>query len=240
MKSKNLNVLVTGASRGIGNAIVRMISHRCDNLLLTSCHKETMENAIDDIKEFYSKNLLSHSADHANPKQAAESIANWAKCNVDCLDALILDAGIFIDGKLCDISDEDFVKNMNVNLYVNHYLVKALVDLLRKAETPRVIIIGSTAAYGKYPSVPSYGVAKWALRGYALNLRDELSSENIGVTFVSPGGTFTDMWADENVSPQRLLEPDDIAKIIDCMFTLSSQAVIEEVIIRPMFGDADE
>lgn len=240
MKSMNLNILATGASRGIGNAIVRRISHRCDNLMLTSCHKETMEKAIDGLKEIYSRNLLSYSVDHNNPKQAAESIANWAKCHVEHLDALILDAGIFIEGKLCDISDEDFVKNMNVNLYVNHYLVKELVELLIKAETPRVIIIGSTAAYGKYPSVPSYGVAKWALRGYAMNLRDELSSLNIGVSFLSPGGTLTDMWAEEDISPHRLLEPEDIASIVDCLFTLSSQAVIEEVIIRPMFGDADE
>ena len=98
----------------------------------------------------------------------------------------------------------------------------------------RIIIIGSTAAYSAY-SVPSYGVAKWGLRGLAVNLRKEL-----GVTFISPGPVLTDMWADVDVPEGRLLEPDDIAKVICGLFDLSTQAVVESLIIQPMLGDYDE
>lgn len=63
--------------------------------------------------------------------------------------------------------------------------------------------------------------------------------DNIGVTFVSPGGTLTDMWSDVEVPPNRLLEPNDIAKVVDSLFELSPQAVVEEIIIRPMLGEYD-
>ena len=101
------------------------------------------------------------------------------------------------------------------------------------------VIIGSTAAYSSY-SVPTYSIAKFALRGLATNLRKELMRENIGVTFLSPGGTLTDMWADVEVPPNRLLEPHDIAKLVDSIFDLSPQAVVEEIIIRPMLGEFDD
>ena len=60
------------------------------------------------------------------------------------------------------------------------------------------------------------------------------------MTFISPGATLTDMWADVEIPPKRLLEPDDIAKIVDSLFDLSEQAVVEELIVRPMLGDVDE
>lgn len=128
---------------------------------------------------------------------------------------------------------------MSTNFSFYFYLVRNVIELVRKGSCPRIIIIGSTAAYMPYP-VPTYGISKYALRGFAVNLRKELMNDNIGVTFVSPGGTLTDMWSDVDVPFNRLLDPTDLAKMIDCMFDLSPQAVVEEIIIRPMLGEYNE
>ena len=64
--------------------------------------------------------------------------------------------------------------------------------------------------------------------------------ENIGVTFISPGGTKTDMWEGVDLPENRLLAPSDIGKIVALIPKLSSQAVIDELIIRPMLGDIHE
>jgi short-subunit dehydrogenase len=88
--------------------------------------------------------------------------------------------------------------------------------------------------------VPTYGIAKWGLRGFALNLRHELRDDGIGVTFLSPGGTLTDMWAGEDLPPNRLLEPTDVALMVAAITELSSQAVVDEIVLRPMLGDIHE
>lgn len=238
--SEGKNILVTGASRGMGNAIAKKISHRCNKLLVTSSCEKTLQRAFKEIGENYSGELFGCFSDNNFPRESAKKIGDWANECVDHLDALVLNAGMFIEGAICEIDDDSFISNFNVNFQFNHFLVKELIGLLRKGETSRIIIIGSTAAYEIYPAVPTYGVAKFALRGYAINLRHELMKDKIGVTFISPGGTLTDMWEGENIEKGRLLEPEDIAKVIDNLFELSEQAVVEELIIRPILGDIHE
>ena len=48
------------------------------------------------------------------------------------------------------------------------------------------------------------------------------------------------MWEGEDIEKNRLLDPNDIANIVDTVFTLSDQAVIDEIIVKPMLGDIDE
>lgn len=235
----NLNILVTGASRGIGNAIARVVSHRAKNLLVTSRYPDSLTKGIDKIKQVYTGTILQYNIDQSTGESAAEELSSWVFEQVNQLDALILCAGNYFEGDLATLSTDEFQNTMNTNFIFNYHIVRELLPLLKKGRCSKIVIIGSTAAYSSY-SVPSYSIAKFALRGLALNLRNELMNDNIGVTFVSPGGTLTDMWADVDVPPNRLLDPTDIAKIIDNIFDLSPQAVVEEIVVRPMLGEYDE
>ena len=232
----NLNILITGASRGIGNAITQKISWRAKKLFMTSHYRDRLDSALLDIKKACVGETYGLNIEQAFGEQAANEVLEWIESKTDWLDVLILCGGDFIEGDLCTISNKDFNCTLQTNFMFNYYLVKQLVPILKRSKCPRIIIIGSTASYSAY-FVPSYGVAKWALRGLAVNLREELSKDNIGVTFLSPGGTLTDMWSDVNVPENRLLEPEDIAKTVNCILDLSGQAVVEELIIRPMLGD---
>lgn len=236
---KDLNILITGASRGIGNAIAKKISSRSNKLFLTSKYPTTIDKAVDELKTFFNGEIYCFNVDQADSANAADKFGNWLRKSTDYLDAAILCAGDFVEGKLQEVEKDDFIRNMNTNFNFNYYVVNEMIPMLKKSRYPRIVIIGSTAAYDAY-SVPTYSITKWALRGYAVNLRKELMGDGIGVTFISPGATFTDMWADVEIPPKRLLEPDDIAKIVDSLFDLSEQAVVEELIVRPMLGDVDE
>lgn len=236
---KNLNILITGASRGIGNAIAKKISSRADKLFLTSKYSATIDKAVHELKTFFDGDIYCFNMDQADAVNAVDEFGDWLRKNTDYLDAVILCAGDFVEGKLQEVKKDDFIKNMNTNFNFNYYAVNEVIPMLKKSKYPRIVIIGSTAAYDAY-SVPTYSITKWALRGYAVNLRKELMEDRIGVTFISPGATSTDMWADVELPPKRLLEPDDIAKIVDSLFDLSEQAIVEELIVRPMLGDVDE
>jgi NADP-dependent 3-hydroxy acid dehydrogenase YdfG len=71
----------------------------------------------------------------------------------------------------------------------------------------------------------------------AINLREELMGEQIGVTLLSPGATATRMWEGEDVPANRLLNPNDIAEVVATVMRLSPQAVLDEVVMRPMHGE---
>lgn len=237
---RNLISFITGASRGIGFHIAKRLSHSCGTMLLTSKNEDTMSKAIEILQKESSSALYRMSIDLSSGNEAAKKLSEWARSITQKIDIVVLNAGFYIEGDLAEFSEENFRKNLEVNFMVNHFLVQGLLPLLKKADYPRIIITGSTAAYEPYPMVPTYGVAKWALRGYAINLRKELMNEGIGVTFISPGATLTDMWEGEELPDNRLLDPDDIAKLVESTIHLSKQAVVEEIIIRSMLGDMHE
>ena len=236
----NITTLITGGSRGIGLAIARAIAPISSKLLITAKHSEKLDRAKDLLGKSHSTKIVSLAVDHSQSVSAATRTGQWARRNTSDIDLLVLNAGYYVEGALSEIKSTDFEENLRVNFTVNHYLVHELLPLVKESRLRRIVIVGSTAAYEPYPLVPTYGVAKWALRGYAANLRRELMADNVGVTFISPGGTLTDMWEGEHIAANRLLDPADVAKLVVALTTLSPQAVVEELICRPMLGDIHE
>lgn len=230
------NALITGGSRGIGYAIARELGSHGWGLFLVGENEDRVKGAAKTLQN----TIGSVAVDLGTGESAAETVAATFRTSAASLDLLVLNAGIFIEESLAEVDASTFERNMAVNLNANMFLVKHLLPSLRSGRSPRIVLIGSTAAYEPYPLVPTYGVAKWALRGFAINLRRELISERIGVTLLSPGGTLTDMWAGEELEPNRLLEPRDIALLVVTITELSEQAVVDELVLRPMLGDIHE
>jgi NAD(P)-dependent dehydrogenase (short-subunit alcohol dehydrogenase family) len=156
------------------------------------------------------------------------------------LDLLVLNAGNYTDGDLASIPIDDYLRDLNLNLSSELVVVQHVLPLLRRGTQPRIVIVGSTAAYDSYSLVPTYGITKWGLRGLSINLREELRPDRIGVTFLSPGGTLTDMWANDPVPEGRLIDPSDVAVLLHSTLQLGEQAVVEELIVRPIEGDIQD
>lgn len=203
---------------------------------MTSLDNESLHKGTADIIESFKGNVYLFNMDQSKGDEAAAELANWVETITDRLDVIVFCAGNYFEGSLCEINKNQFENSLNTNFLFNYFAAQKLVPMMADSAYGRIVIIGSTAAYSSY-DVPSYSVSKWALRGLAVNLRKELSDKNIGVTFISPGPVLTDMWADVDVPEGRILEPDDIAKVVCSIMDLSQQAVLEEVIIRPMLGD---
>jgi short-subunit dehydrogenase len=75
------------------------------------------------------------------------------------------------------------------------------------------------------------------LAGFSTNLREEMKSHGIKVTAVYPGAAFTDSWVGSGVDPKRIMEAEDIARMVYAAAHLSPQACVEEIILRPQLGD---
>jgi short-subunit dehydrogenase len=233
---------ITGASRGIGYAIAKRVAPLCSHLILAARTKGGAVSAAESLRNESGCEAYALWGDLARARAFSNKAADLASSTVKRVDLLVLNAGYYVEGAFSQIADADFERNMAVNCHACHYIVSSLLPFLKRSAKARIVIIGSAAAYGPSPLrlLPTYGMAKWGLRGYAVNLRQELMREKIGVTFIAPGGTLTDMWEGEDVPEGRLLEADDIARLVESLLFLSPQAVVEEIVIRPMLGDIYE
>lgn len=228
-----MNVLITGGSRGIGLSIAKRLSRAGHRVLIAARDAAALEEA----KKTLAPDALAYAADVGDPS-AAEALLQYAEAADFAPDALLLNAAAFADGTRSLIKPDaaELERVLRVNLLANYRLVQAFLPAVRKSRYPRLVFIGSTAALRSDSSL--YGISKAALRNYALGLREELKPLGVGVTLLNPGGTLTERRAASGNSPEdRLLESDDIAKLVEVLLTLSPQAVVEELNVRPMLGD---
>ena len=231
-------VFITGGTRGIGLATVRALAPSSEQIFILARDRQRLDSAIERLRtEYLGCEFVPVCADLSDLPTLRSELQ---RVPLKHLDALVLDAGTYTEGSLSTMNVADYQVDLNINLNSMLVVVQETLPALRLGLKARIVIVGSTAAYEPYPLVPSYGVAKFGVRGLAINLRQELVPDRIGVCLVSPGGTLTDMWEGEDLPVGRLLEPSDIAKVIEVSLSLSEQAVVDEVIVRPMLGDIHE
>ena len=196
-----------------------------------------LKKAAAEIQEISPTRLAYLSQDLVSPS-ALRNIAAFAKKNKKELHNLFLNAGTYLEGSLKSGSRGAFEKQMELNFYSIFGLVQMLLPLLDRSKPCRIVLTGSTAGLEASSDVPLYGITKWALRGYAVNLRKELMKEKIAVTYVAPGGTYTDLWKPfPEVKENRLMAPEDVAKMVAAVLSLSGRCDVEQIIMRPMLGD---
>lgn len=229
-----MKILITGGSQGIGLAIAQELYANGHQLFLVGRDNERLQNALNHFPE----RADGFSADLSDGEQRNAVIRSAVQKSF-FPDVLVLNAATFGQPghSVVQPSVDEFRKLLETNLLANYHLVQEFLPSLQKSSYPRIILIGSTAAI-RQDSGSLYAITKWALRSYAYSLRDELKTLGIGVTLLNPGGTFTEKRVPDDKTPNdRLLEASDIAKLISALLTLSPQAVVEELNIRPMLGD---
>ncbi|HWT92531.1 MAG TPA: SDR family oxidoreductase [Solirubrobacteraceae bacterium] len=234
-----MKIIITGATRGIGNAVARRLAPRATEMLIVAQDEERLQHCQQELVSAGVRRVETAAVDISKPG-AAQLVRRVAESREFHPDVLILNAGIFIEASLVDGPEESFRRTLEANLTFDYAMAREFAGVLQLGDCPRIFLVGSTAGFEAYEYGPAYGIAKWGIRGLVVNLRHELRKVGIGVTHVVPGSTLTDLWAGEDLPENRLLEPDDIAKVIDACLSLSEQAVVEEVIVRPILGDMHE
>jgi short-subunit dehydrogenase len=232
-----MNAVITGASRGIGKATARIFALHGYDLYLTSRNESKLLQTIEELKKDFPNIYIDGKAFDLGKKQDAQLLGGWINTNAGTVDVLVNNAGNFIQGDVSNEPDGALEEMMEVNLYSAYHLTRAVLPKMMATKTGHIFTLCSIASLGAYPGGGSYSISKFALLGFTKNLRRELQPHGIKVTAIIPGAAYTDSWKGSGVSEQRLMEADDIAKVIYNATLLSPQAVVEEIIIRPQLGD---
>lgn len=231
-----MNIIITGASRGIGKAIALTFASCGYNLFLCSRNQEQLNETAAVIQQQHPAVKIKVRAADLSVKEQVASFADW------CLhhgvpDILVNNAGTFIPGNVMDEPDGNLELMMNINLYSAYHLSRKLVPSMIKKGRGHIFNICSVASLKAYDNGGGYSISKFALHGFSQNLRHELKEFGIKVTGVYPGAVFTDSWGNFDNSNGRIMEASDIADMLLAACKLSPQAVVEDIIIRPQLGD---
>ena len=231
-----MNVVITGASQGIGFAIAEIFANAGYTLSLCSKTKENIAAAGNSLAAKYPHATIHFTHADLSKKEQCTQFANW------CLEKgsptiLINNAGFFSPGNIQDEADNALEQQMAVNLYSAYHTTRALLPTMLKMGKGHIFNICSIASLNAYAQGGSYSISKFALLGFSKNLRLELKDKGIKVTAVCPGATYTNSWNGSGIDPMRIMESEDIAKMIFAAAHLSPQAVVEDIVMRPQKGD---
>ena len=126
---------------------------------------------------------------------------------------------------------------MATNLYSAYHLTRTLLPSMMQRNLGHVFNICSIASLHAYKNGGAYSISKFAMDGFSKNLREEMKPFNIKVTSVFPGAVLTDSWGDFDNSSHRIMESNDIAKMVFAASQLSPGACVENIVMRPLPGD---
>lgn len=236
-----MNVIITGASRGIGKAVAGVFAEAGDRLFLCARNGVVLEQTVNILKTSHPSCEIQARAADLSVKQEVIEFGNWC-LQYGVPDVLVNNAGQFIAGGIVDEPSGNLEKLMAVNLYSAYHLTRALLPAMT-GEKPsgehhrHIFNICSIASLQAYPNGGGYSITKYALDGFSRNLREELKSLHIKVTAVYPGAVMTDSWSGFDNSQKRIMEAQDVASMIYAASRLSPQAVVEDIVMRPLLGD---
>ena len=192
------NILVTGASKGIGREIALGLSEFGANVILHGRSEDALNEIYDEIVKKYKTDPMIVKCDlNILDEDKSKELAEVISKNTSCLDGIINNAAIL--GKMSSITDFDlntWQKVLNTNLTSSFLLAKYLSPLMENSEKPRIIFTSSGVATKGKAFWGAYAISKAAVKSLSEILQEELEPlSKIKVFNFDPGATRTSMRA---------------------------------------------
>ncbi|WP_311881042.1 MULTISPECIES: SDR family oxidoreductase [unclassified Pseudomonas] len=237
-----MNILVVGASKGLGRALIDGLGNAGDTLIGVS--RTRPEDLIVDAE----RNVRWVEADLMFPAKAAHTIEQAVA--EDGLDTLIYNLGIWetlaFDPAYAflDSSDEEVQAIVSCNITSTILLIKRLLPLLLKSAQPRIILTGSTSGLPQSgrPEV-AFGASKFALRGIADSLREGYRHQRLSVTCLNLGYLNTEdpLSTPLDLAAQRgegqLSPVHDVVQVVRMILSLSAASYVKELTLPAILDE---
>mgnify|MGYP006114825383 CR=1 FL=1 len=214
------NVIITGASRGIGKGIAKVFAKHGANIAFTYRSSDEKAKALEEELTVSGSRVKGYKSD-ASDFEAAQQLAKNVMQDFGSIDVLVNNAGITKDGLLIRMSEEDFDSVMDINMKSVFNMTKAVLAPMLKLKAGSIINISSVVGVKGNAGQANYAASKAAINGFTKSIALELGSRNIRCNSIAPGFIETEMtkalgekavkqWRDK-IPLKRGGTPEDIA-----------------------------
>jgi len=223
--------IITGGSRGIGLAIARRLGKLGARVALCARTAEAAERAAVTLKSAGAQ-ALGAAADVT----VAESVRRFvARVRETLGDASILinNAGIGIFHPAHEIEETDWDRVLDTNLKGAYLMSREVAPQMIRQKRGHIIHIASLAGKNTFAGGGAYCASKWGLRGLAGCMAEDLRGYGIRVSVVCPGTVHTEFSPHAGKDPARMLQPDDVAHVVEMLVRQAPGSFVSEVDLRP-------
>ena len=190
---KDQSIIVTGGSRGIGLAIVKLMASQGARVAFTfRSNPEAVHEMAELLSSEYNTSVKAYQSDAADFGQA-ESLVKQVIEDHGGIDTLVNNAGITQDNLLLRMSEEQWDRVINVNLKSVFNLTKQVLRPMMKARKGSLIHISSVVGVMGNPGQTNYAASKAGVIGFSKSMAKEVGSRNIRSNVITPGYIETEM-----------------------------------------------
>ena len=232
---KNLNVILTGSTGGIGGAILEKIYSSNATIIATGTNQAKLET----IKENF-KNVIVKKFDISNHSSIEKFINDCNDILNNKIDVLINNAGITSDNLTLRMKEEEWNKVINLNLTSTFLLSKYAIKNMLKNKKGKIINVTSVVGHTGNIGQANYSASKAGIIGMSKSLAQEYGRKNITINCVSPGFIKSDMTdkisdnykkiMEEKISLGRFGVPEDVANVVAFLSSGLSNYITGETI----------
>ena len=216
--------LVTGSTKGIGEAIVHRFAEHGAQVVVSSRKADACEKVAADINKARGKEIAAPIACNINYKEQLQALVDATRARFGRIDVLVCNAAINpYYGPQMGIPDEAFDKIMGANIRSNHWLCQMVLPEMVERKDGAIVIVSSIGGLRGSPVLGAYCISKAADMQLARNIAVEYGPHNIRANCIAPGLIKTDfaraLWENpetlkrstQGAPLRRIGEPDEIA-----------------------------
>tara|TARA_B100000963_G_scaffold349002_1_gene357399 strand:- start:2130 stop:2876 length:747 start_codon:yes stop_codon:yes gene_type:complete len=189
---KDKNVIITGASRGIGKGILELFVKNGANVAFSYIGDSDQAKSIEADFSNHKQKVVSYMSDASNFEQSQKLIDDVVN-DFGSIDVLVNNAGITIDNLLMRMSEEDFQRVIDVNLKSVFNTTKAILRTMLKQRSGSIINMSSVVGVKGNAGQSNYSASKAGMIGFTKSMALELGSRNIRCNCIAPGFIETEM-----------------------------------------------
>ena len=230
--------LITGASRGIGLAIARVLRREGMKLVVAARGAGPLEALARELDA--SGVEVKAVAGDVGDREYCRRLVAAAEDAFGAIDVLVNNAGLAVPGKIVDTRPEDVEQQVRVNFLGTYYCTRFALPGMIARGRGHVIMMDSVAGLKYSPGGSIYSSTKFAVRALAEALRNEVQAHGVKVSAIYPGITLTTYFDPENPSAlppplplEQMLTAEDVAEATLSVLGLPPRVSVNMVVLRP-------
>ena len=224
--------VITGAGRGIGAAIARKLAAMGATAVLCGRTRRPLDTTVAAINKSGGKAEAIEC--DVSDLGSVDALAQRVESKFGRIDVLVNNAGIgSFSGPLHELKPEAWDTVLNTNLRGVYYCIRGFAPMMIRAKAGHIINVSSLAGKNALPNGAAYAASKWGLNGLSYSVAEELRTHNIRVSVICPGSTNTDLSPHVGKNMEKMLQPDDVAHVVEMLMSQAPQSFVSEVLLRP-------